>query len=156
MSLREKLRGLQAESEQGDGAATIAEWRHAVDDLYRKVRSYLSEYEKDGLIAAEITDVTRSEPSLGDYEIAMLTLHMGPRAVVFSPAARYGIGADGRVDMYVQGSSSSRVTLRWMASARPEPAWAISIERWAAPPRGRTSRPLRKATLEEALDALLG
>lgn len=123
MSLREKLRGLQAEADQGDSAATVAEWRHAVDDLYRKVLSYLSEYEKDGLITAESTDVTRSEPSLGDYEIAMLTLHMGPRAVVFSPAARYGVGADGRVDMYVQGSSSSRVTLRWMTAARPEPAW---------------------------------
>jgi len=158
MSLREKLRRMYTESEPADAKEATAEWRRTVGDLYAKVREYFADYESEGLLTFEIRDVDRSEETLGTYSIGLMVLNMGHHAVVFSPVARYAVGGDGRVDIYVQGYLARRVRLRWLPTPPPAGTWAIALEAWAVagPALTKTVRPLTKETLEEAMDLLLG
>ena len=157
MSLREKLRQLQTNTPPADAGEVIATWRRAVEDLYGKVQVYLADYASEGLVSFETREVDRSEEGLGTYSIGILVINMGQQVVVFSPAARYAIGGDGRVDVYVQGYLARGVRLRWLPSPSPTGTWAISLEAWVAPTQMRsTVRPLTKETLEEALELLLG
>ena len=125
---------------------------HAV----RQIRGFLAEDEQDGLVQFETRVVSRSEDVLGTYDIDLLLVQMGLRAIVFSPVARYDLGGDGRVDMYVQGHMAQALRLRWLASPAPDGAWAIELMSPKSNARTKQMRPLTKSTLEEGLDMLLG
>jgi hypothetical protein len=100
--------------------------------------------------------VSRSEDVLGTYDIDMLLVHMGLRAVVFSPVARYDLGGDGRADMYVQGHMGQALRLRWFASPAPNGTWANELKSPRSNACTKQTRPLTKLTIEEGLDLLLG
>jgi hypothetical protein len=156
MSLREKLRQLNQLTEDANPEEAISSWRETVASLYAKVRQFLAEYERDGLVQFETRVVSRSEDVLGTYDIDMLLVHMGLRAVVFSPVARYDLGGDGRADMYVQGHVGQALRLRWLASPAPDGTWAIELKSPRSNARTKQTRPLAKLTIEEGLDLLLG
>lgn len=156
MSLREKLRQLNQLTEDAHPEEAISSWRAAVADLYTHVRQYLAEYERESLVQFETRQVSRSEDILGTYDIDMLLVHMGLRNVVFSPVARYDLGGDGRVDMYVQGHMrEAAIRLRWIAATPPDGTWAIALVRKGNVMLTQQTRPLTKSTLEEGLDLLL-
>ena len=156
MSLREKLRQLNQLTEDANPEEAISSWRGAVATLYAQVRQYLAEYERDGLVQFETRVVSRSEDVLGTYDIDMLLVHMGSRAVVFSPVARYDLGGDGRADLYVQGHMGQAIRLRWIATPPPDGTWVIALVRNRSTVSTQQTRPLTKSTLEEGLNLLLG
>jgi len=156
MSLREKLRQLNQLAQDANPGEALATWQSAVDALYTQVRHHLAEYKRDGLVEFETRLVSRSEETLGTYDIDMLLVHMGARAVVFSPVARYDLGGDGRADMYVQGHMGQAIRLRWLAAPAPDGTWAIALVRTRSNGSTQQTRPLTKSTLEEGLDLLLG
>lgn len=155
MSLREKLRQLNQLTEDAHPEEAISLWRGAIAALYAQVRQHLAEYERDGLVQFETRLASRSEDVLGTYDIDVLLVHMGLRAIVFSPVARYDLGGDGRSDMYVQGHMGQALRLRWLASPAPDGTWAIELKSPKSSARSKQTRPLTKSTLEEGLDLLL-
>lgn len=156
MSLREKLQQLNHLAEDASTGETLDAWRRAIASLYDKVRGYLAEYAKDGLVEFETRVVSRSEDALGTYDVDMLLVHMGPRSVIFSPVARYDLGGDGRVNMYVQGRMDHPMRLRWIGAPGTDGTWAIALLKVTPTGINQQTRPLTKSTLEQGLDLLLG
>jgi hypothetical protein len=69
MTLREKLRQLNQLTEDTNSGEALDTWRGAVGSLYAKIRLYLSEYERDGLVQSRRSCAVRNargQPFRGD------------------------------------------------------------------------------------------
>ena len=74
-------------------------WLSALDMLFRKIRSWLAEAEKEKLIKVSIEKVNHIEESLGTLQVPRLTLRVDHKKIILKPIGATIIGADGRVDM---------------------------------------------------------
>ena len=87
-------------------------WIHAVEELYRNVRSWLAPLEIDGTLQSEMSSGSRSEEKIGSYQIDELTLLIGSQKVRFIPKATLIIGAEGRVDIHGNAGVRSLVLVK--------------------------------------------
>lgn len=74
-------------------------WLSALDKLFRKIRSWLAEAEKEKLIKVSIEKVNHIEESLGALQVPRMTLTVDHKTITLEPIGATIIGADGRVDM---------------------------------------------------------
>jgi hypothetical protein len=74
-------------------------WLSALDKLFRKIRSWLAEAEKEKLIKVSIEKVNHIEESLGTLQVPRLTLTVDHKTIILKPIGATIIGADERVDM---------------------------------------------------------
>lgn len=87
-------------------------WNKQVNTLYKDVRSWLSEHQRSGHLAFNSQTIRLSDPSLGEYDIDSLDVHLaGDLQVVFQPIEMNMPGAAGRVDLYNRGSNTRKVML---------------------------------------------
>jgi hypothetical protein len=150
MALRETLKLLneQYQPEQ-DPVARLAEWKTAVEGLYRAVRANLAEYVEGGLLVPRLVSAARTEELLGTYQINELHLVAAGATVIFSPVAAQVVGAYGRVDLYRRGYADNRYILLRVRKVKGAPAWQI---RHSSDPR---AEPYTKKRLEDIVDRLL-
>src|SRR5712692_6257722 len=175
MALSETLRQLHERHQHQEEVTKNSvkwreEWKSAVAGLLETVRAYLAEYEEQGLLSFSEKSVQLSEPPLGSYEIASLTMFAGNATIIVQPVAFMITGAFGRVDVHLQGRSGDqdRVILlrhrikdkfQWYISIpRPAPklpfALTVTIQE-ALNPTPRQYESLTKESLERAIETLL-
>jgi hypothetical protein len=74
-------------------------WLDAVDDLFRQIRSWLSEAQQEKLVKIHEDKIKITEETLGTYTAPCLRLTAAGKTVKLRPIGSTIIGADGRVDM---------------------------------------------------------
>jgi hypothetical protein len=74
-------------------------WLERVDNLYKKIRGWLSPLEKEGDLSIFASEITLNEPPLPAYDVEVLTIIIGDQRVSFVPKGTLIIGAEGRVDI---------------------------------------------------------
>jgi hypothetical protein len=107
---KEKKERLDAEAGAIDWDARKREWVAAVDQLVEKIREFLADPVKEGLLKVDTRPKSISESHLGEYTVPELVLTVGDEEVIFSPKARNVAGAQGRVD--VRGEAGEATLVR--------------------------------------------
>lgn len=74
-------------------------WLDAVEDLLRRIRSWLAEAQREKLIKVHQDTIKIAEETLGTYIAPCLILTAAGKTVKVKPIGNTIIGADGRVDM---------------------------------------------------------
>lgn len=112
MGLKEKLTRLREAALDHDPAARIAGWTADVSALYVDIENWLASYVRDGLMAPRREEVPVEESAVGPYRINRLVFDLpAGRALILDPVGVDVIGADGRVDLFMQGERSSGYVL---------------------------------------------
>jgi hypothetical protein len=158
MSLRETLQEMQR-AEQGSAQETqelLREWRQsAIPNLYKRVEELLADLIQDHLVEIERHTEPRREELTGPYEIEVLDLKVGGKTLSLRPAARFVVGAKGRVDLVTRGRLDPVYFLLRDRGTEGQDQWAI------VPSDARRKHPLSelpqlsRTTLEEAIQKLL-
>jgi hypothetical protein len=133
---------------------TIQEWKDAVASLFAEIRRYLEEYEKDGSLSFSEETTRLTEESLGSYGVPLMKITAGPAVILVEPVGRLVIGAFGRVDMHRQGQAGEQQRLMFLrmpkSTTDATPIWHLRM-----PVESRSSVPLTKEAIEQAIDFLL-
>jgi hypothetical protein len=74
-------------------------WLDAVEGLFRDIRSWLAEAQREKLIKIHPDKIKITEESLGTYTAPYLVLTAAGKTMRVKPIGSTVIGADGRVDM---------------------------------------------------------
>ena len=85
-----------------DLRSLVPAWQEAINDLYKKIRTWLRNVEAEGLVTIREHRLEIQEDGLGLYKTSSLKMEFGPRfedRIHFRPVGRRVIGADGRVDV---------------------------------------------------------
>jgi hypothetical protein len=75
------------------------EWLRRLDELYKQVEGFLSNYIASGQIVVESHPIDLTEENLGTYKARKLVLRIGRSAVTLMPVGTLLIGSRGRVDV---------------------------------------------------------
>lgn len=163
MALRDKLQRLSGGREGIDRDQVIEAWVELTDQLFARIRRDLSEYEAQGLARFETKSATRDEEGLGHYAIRELIFISGPEAIVFSPGARFVMGAEGRVDVYRQGHRLDGAEMLYSGTILGGYKWTIAVPDPRVRSMSALVRPMfppseevySKESLERLIDTLL-
>lgn len=142
----ERLRRLKDDAPSKDD--TVDEWRSAVSDLYDRITDWLTPFLDDKAIALERRPKSAYEEQIGDYDIDMLDIDVGPETVRLDPRGAVVIGARGRIDMTLLGRGEPLMLI--LSEGDGEPGWFV-VERQ----RRTTLTPLTKDVFEASLEKLL-
>jgi hypothetical protein len=85
------------------------EWLQSLDDLYRRILTYLDEFLKQELISYSYKPITLHETRLGRYKAKRMEIAIGKQLVTVEPIGTMLIGSRGRVD--VRGAAGQRQLL---------------------------------------------
>ncbi len=113
-SLADKLKQIAASQPDSslDGDARQKAWVKHVNDLYKHLKTWLSDSAKSGHISFNVQKVTLSEDNLGSYEMDALELDLvGAHQIIFKPVEMNILGAVGRIDVYHRGYNPHKVML---------------------------------------------
>ena len=113
-SLADKLKQIAASQPDSslDGDARQKAWVKHVNDLYKHLKTWLSDSAKSGHISFNVQKVTLSEDNLGSYEMDALELDLvGAHQIIFQPVEMNILGAVGRIDVYHRGYNPHKVML---------------------------------------------
>ncbi len=116
---------------QIDWKAKRYEWIKYLDQFYKTVEEFLSEYLESGKINYEYSEKKIIEDYIGEYSVKVLQIELGPHTIKLEPIGTNLIGAKGRVDlMGVNGkvkfvlvdksSSGPRIKMTvWVSGEKP-------------------------------------
>lgn len=121
-----------------------AQWLSTLTDLLGKIKEWVSEAEREGLIQVVDQPKDLSEELLGSYRAPSLALRTDRSTVKIEPVGRYIIGAQGRVDMRSARGSYMLIHLS------PEKGWMCVKEK-----KQREYLPLTESLFAELLKELL-
>ena len=120
--LREKAHSTPPD--QVDWDARRKKYLQEVSALYRLIKSWLAQLEKEGSVTFHESQNTNEEDLVGVYKVRNLHLFVGKQKVSFFPMGVRIIGAEGRVD--VRGPNDNAWLLflkgKWhIAERTPQP-----------------------------------
>jgi hypothetical protein len=122
---------LQKAEQAADSYTVMTEWQNAVDRLLQKIRDFLSEYERDGLLKISPDRRMAYEEKLGGYLINTLEISTTNKTILVIPVARFVVGGvDGRVDIHERGRMYGGCMLLW---TRANDQWRIASRLSASP-----------------------
>lgn len=98
-AITEFLRQQKAAGSPRRRAQRQKKWLDAVEDLFRHIRSWLAEAQREKLIKIHPDKVKIIEETIGTYTAPCLILTAAGKTVKVKPIGSTIIGADGRVDM---------------------------------------------------------
>lgn len=84
---------------QIDWKAKLDEWVEYLDEFYKTVEGFLSEYLESGKINYEYSEKKIIEDYIGEYSVKVLQIELGPHTIKLEPIGTNLIGAKGRVDL---------------------------------------------------------
>ncbi len=148
-------------------------WIAYLDQFYKTVEGFLSEYLDNGKINYEYSEKKIIEDYIGEYSVKVLQIELGPHTIKLEPIGTNLIGAKGRVDLMgangkvkfvlVDKSSSGpriKVTV-WVTGEKPpeeeeekkDIEWSWKI---ATPPPSIKYIDLKQDTFFDALMEVVG
>lgn len=155
MSLEEKLRKISSVTKkkdiETDWDRRRETWTEQVGALYKHIGKWLQTYIEKNYMTLHFYEITLTEEHIGKYDISVLEIDLGGPSVVFRPVGRNIIGADGRVDMYMNGHlSDRRMLILREDDDEQNPQWEL----WETSD-GRDRKPFGQETLEKTLEQWL-
>lgn len=155
MSLEEKLKKISSGRKKNDAEADWNRqrdiWTDRVDMLYRDIRNWLKSYIDKNYMSLHFYEITLSEEPIGKYDISVLEIDLGEASAVFRPVGRNIIGADGRVDIYMNGHFSDR---KMLILREDDEGQNFQWELWESAD-GKNRKPFDREVLEKTLDEWL-
>ena len=128
-------------------AHDLEEWLRCLDELYKRISSYLSRYIKSGEIKQTFREVMLNEENIGSYAARQMILRIGRQEVTLTPVGTMLVGMKGRVDVVgsagetrfvLVNSEAYGIRVAWGNPRRPgastpeappkETKWAWKIE----------------------------
>jgi hypothetical protein len=110
---------------QQEGARQPVDWDHERDEwlrhlneLYKIVEEFLTDYTIDGSIQLSYAEIGLNEEQIGSYAAPQMTLKIGQQEIVLKPVGTLLIGAKGRVDV-VGPAGRTRFVLVNRDASRP-------------------------------------
>ena len=107
--LKEEAERIRAESPRRE--ARIREWVDAVARLLAQIKEWLNEADPEHILRLEEEQISRTEPSLGQYTIPALRIKLGDRVVGLIPVARNVLAPTEIHDAALRRSVIGRVDL---------------------------------------------
>ncbi|RLC20650.1 MAG: hypothetical protein DRI57_04325 [Deltaproteobacteria bacterium] len=155
MSLEKKLKKISLSRKKRDSEIDWDRrrdtWTEQVGKLYSDIGRWLKTYVDKNYMSLHFYEITLSEEHIGKYDISVLELDLGEPSVVFRPVGRNIIGADGRVDVYMNGHLSDKKMLILREDDREQNSqWEL----WETTD-GKDRRPFDREALERTLDEWL-
>lgn len=102
------------------------EWLIRLDELYKKIESFLAKYIQSGEIKRNYRDISLNEENIGSYTARQMILRIGRREVTLTPIGTLLIGAKGRVDA-IGPAGRTRFVLVNSEASRPQMKMTVSI-----------------------------
>jgi len=84
---------------QIDWDAKRNEWIEYLDQFYKTVEQFLSEYVENGKISYKYSEKKIIEDYIGEYSAKVIQIELGPHTIKLEPVGTNLIGAKGRVDL---------------------------------------------------------
>jgi hypothetical protein len=150
MSLKDKLEKFKEEKKSSDidWNQRKLEWKDQIDQLFKTIEEWFSDYVLDDYMKKELGTKVIKEEYLGDYEVPTLTYEIGPYSMHFEPMGRNIIGGKGRIDMYLKGYKSSKYLLILAEDDEKSDYWVL------VPFNDKTKRiKLEKESLEKLIES---
>lgn len=125
-----------------DWEATKREWLENLARFYLLVEGYLAEFQTEGNVKVERSQVTITEENLGQYQAESRSILIGDDKVNLVPIGTLLIGAKGRVDMVgpagtakfvLTGKHSNGIRISVSVRGETKTAQAAPAEEPAAP-----------------------
>jgi len=123
----------------------LGRWRMSLGELGMKMRNWLDDPIKKGVLELTTRKKQIAEELVGTYEVNVWDVKLGSKVVTFEPIATYVIGAFGRVD--VKGPAAGFRLIRESDTGH----WSM-----ADPSDPRRTTPLTKELFQEILLSALG
>jgi len=153
MSLKDKIKKeveLQ-EKEKVDWAEVKREWLDSIDSLYELLRNWFSDYEREKLLAFNISEKHLNEEYIGSYNAKLLHINFANgKEIIVEPVGRLIIGAVGRFDIYAKGFKTDKFYIIRYRDDDSVFSWHI-VNRT----QGRIVSPLTKEILEKTFEEWL-
>ncbi|MCP4345706.1 MAG: hypothetical protein GY795_09295 [Desulfobacterales bacterium] len=115
MNLEDKLKKISQNRKKKDSEINWDKkrdtWIDQVSRLYEDIEKWLKTYIEKDYISLHFYELSLFEENIGKYDISVLELDLGEPSVVFRPVGTNIIGADGRVDVYMNGHLSDKKML---------------------------------------------
>ncbi len=111
MSLKERLKQELKTSKESpvDWEKRKRDWLESVEELYRLVTSWFSDYKSEGLVNFSYSEKTHSEEYIGEYTVKVLHLNFANgKEIVIEPMGTLIIGAWARFDFFLRGYNSNK------------------------------------------------
>jgi hypothetical protein len=89
----------QLEEKKVDWDARKETWLKSTESLFKKIKLWLSDFQKSGLIDIQEKEIDLNEEYIGSYKSKRLEIHLGHDIITFTPKGTLIIGSYGRVDM---------------------------------------------------------
>ncbi|MCP4108955.1 MAG: hypothetical protein GY749_26060 [Desulfobacteraceae bacterium] len=154
MNLEEKLKKISQNRKKKDSEINWDKkrdtWIDQVSKLYEDIEKWLETYIEKNYISLHFYEIALSEENIGKYDISVLELDLGEPSVVFRPVGANIIGADGRVDVYMNGHLSDKK----MLILREEKEQIFQWELWDTTDKS-DRKPFDCEALEKILDEWL-
>ncbi len=77
----------------------LDEWLKSLSQFYKKIETFLHEYEKDGKVKFQYEDKRIFEEYIGAYSAQTLNIELASRKLKLEPIGTNLIGAKGRIDL---------------------------------------------------------
>jgi hypothetical protein len=89
----------EEEKDKVDWEKRKTTWLNSVDDLYKIINTWLSPFQKEGLLNIKEKQIDLSEEYIGSYKAKRLEILLGNDIVTITPRGTLVIGSFGRLDM---------------------------------------------------------
>ncbi len=115
-----------------DWDAKRDEWIRYLDQFYKTVEQFLSEYIDSGKIRLTYSKKNIIEEYIGEYSVKVLQMELGPHTVKLEPIGTNLIGAKGRVDL-IGANGKVRFVLVDRTSSGPKNKMTVRVSGEKAP-----------------------
>jgi hypothetical protein len=122
-----------AEVEQVDWTKEREDWLGHLNELYRKIESFLAEYIQAGEVKLSYRDIELNEENIGSYTARQMVLKIGRQEITMTPVGTLLIGAKGRVEV-VGPAGRTRLLLVDSKASGPRIKVTVSIGAKPEPP----------------------
>lgn len=132
MSLEEKARKLAEQKKRTEAIDWDAEgrwWQQQLEELYRKISTWLRPLETEGVLTLRRAPMQLSEQHIGTYDADALVLEFSGEGVVLEPQGTLVVGARGRVDVFRRGRRGSQPVMLILSGSKEEATWKIWYSR---------------------------
>jgi hypothetical protein len=123
MSLKEKLKKLMEEQEQGISMleATKAKWITEANRLLSEIDNWIEEYVSEGLANIQRNNILIKEDRVTEYELPSFYItFLNKGSIQIQPIGTFLIGASGRIDITIQPNKGLPKTLLLIRTGRDE------------------------------------
>ena len=124
----EKLKRLNDENSEPDWANYREIWKKAILDLQHNIMDkWFVDYQEKGLMNFDLINTKRIEPYIGEYWTSILEITLVEnKYLVLEPIAAVTAEYDGKLEFYMRGNISKKVSILRKIINGKNPEWIIA------------------------------